>query len=101
MKNEIIERIVLDHDETFHADKAARLLDWIRTEIPESSTLDEQILPDVIEALVLHALRLEDARVWSVFNVLNDESRMKLRKAIIQRGEEKLNLKGDETNENR
>ena len=98
MKNEIIERIVLDHDETFHADKAARLLDWIRTEIPESSTLDEQILP---EALVLHALRLEDARVWSVFNVLNDESRMKLRKAIIQRGEEKLNLKGDETNENR
>ena len=96
MKNEIIERVALDHDEAFHVGKAARFLDWICTEISEKSLLDEQIFPDVVEALVLHALRLEDARVWSVFNVLDDESRMKLRKAIIQRGEEKLNLKGDE-----
>ena len=96
MKNELIERVRLDHEESFHVDKTSRLLNSICTEMPESVILDEQILPDGIEVLIYQALCLEDKRVWSVFNVLSAESRAKLRQAIAQRGEQKLEMKGDE-----
>ena len=87
MKTELIEKVVIDHDEQFHIHKASAVLDAIFSNMTASSMLDEQELPEVIESLIVNALLVEDNRVDSVFNVLDDDMRRKISSEIMIRWE--------------
>ena len=85
MKTELNERITIDHDEMFNAHKASALLDEIYSNMNAKEILDNQEFPDVIEALLIHALLVENTRVYSVFNLLDDDTRKKVLTEIMNR----------------
>ncbi len=47
-----------------------------------TSFIDEQIFPDEIRNLINAVLMLENGRIYSEFNVLNEDSREKISKVI-------------------
>jgi hypothetical protein len=85
MKIELAERVTIDHDEQFHIHKASQVLNQIFDNMTESGLLDEQGFPEIIESLLVNALLVEDSRVDSIFNILNDDMRRRIQSEIMIR----------------
>ena len=87
MKIELVEKVTIDHDEQFHIHKANAVLNQIFNNMTESGLLDGQGFPEIIESLLVNALLVEDNRVDSVFNVLDDDMRRRISSEIMIRWE--------------
>ena len=98
MKIECTEAIIITNEEQECLSKANKILSDIRWGMTDSKVLDEQTFPDEIKQLIINAFMIEDKKVFSVFNYLDDYSRQNIIKDMIQ-GENKIQKEGRNTDE--
>lgn len=83
MKVEVTEKIKISSDEKLCINKATEILNTIINNLTdETAIIDEQDFTDEIESLLTAALKLENKRIFSLFNMLDQHARDEITKEI-------------------
>ena len=80
MKQIVTQKIEITEEERIALFEAKEVLNNVADELQSISSymIDDQIIPVQIEEVLRAALRLENAKIFSVFNELSDDKRREI-----------------------